>query len=236
MESFLRYIAPSTPCGYLRDQYWRLEFEHCLELSADEYMDRLLTGWRRFGHVLFRPRCRKCTACQSLRVPIDRFRPDRSQRRARKTNDGVRLEIHEPSVSPEKLALYDRYHNFQSQNKGWPLHPAKDPDEYAWSFAENPFPTEEWRYYLGHELIGVGYVDILPSGVSAIYFYYDPGERQRSLGTWNVLNVIDAAAKRDLPYAYLGYYVAGCPSMLYKARFRPNEILYPDGVWRGFLD
>jgi arginine-tRNA-protein transferase len=99
---------------------------------------------------------------------------------------------------------------------------------------DNPFRTEEWCYHLEGELIGVGYVDALPGGLSAVYFFYDPAHRQRSLGTWNVLNVLRETTRRGLPYTYLGYYVEGCPSMVYKARFAPNEILGPDGQWHPF--
>jgi arginine-tRNA-protein transferase len=79
-------------------------------------------------------------------------------------------------------------------------------------------------------------VDVLPAGLSAIYFYYDPDERRRSLGTWNVLNIIEAAARRGLPHVYLGYFVDGCRSMVYKSQFRPHQLLGPDGVWRDALD
>jgi arginine-tRNA-protein transferase len=72
------------------------------------------------------------------------------------------------------------------------------------------------------------------AGLSAIYFFYDPDERPRSLGTWNVLCLIDEAVRRALPYVYLGYYVPGCSSMEYKPRFVPNEIRGEDGVWRLF--
>src|SRR5262249_26527376 len=118
----------------------------------------------------------------------------------------------------------------------WPLHPAKDPESYATSFTDNPFVTEEWCYYLGPQLVGVGYVDDLPEGLSAIYFFYDPDYRDRSLGTWNILQLLRAAAQRHRPHPYLGYYVAGCPSMEYKARFRPSEVRGPDGVWRTFRE
>jgi arginine-tRNA-protein transferase len=70
--------------------------------------------------------------------------------------------------------------------------------------------------------------------MSAIYFFYDPDERDRSLGTWNVLSVIEEAARRKVPHLYLGYYVEGCRSLEYKARYRPNEVLADDGEWRPF--
>lgn len=233
MESLFRFLAPPSACGYLPDQTWRLEYEFVRQLSPREYRDRLEAGWRRFGTMLFRPRCPACSACQSLRVDVARFRPNRSQRRCRAVNAGTtRLVIGPPAVTPEKLDLYDRYHAFQADFKGWPDHSPKDADEYARSFVDNPFPTLEWCFYLGDRLVGVGYVDDLPGCLSAIYFFYDPAERRRSLGTWNVLCQIEHAAGRRLPYVYLGYYVAGCRSMAYKARFVPHQLLGSNGTWR----
>ena len=42
-------------------------------MTAAEYSEWLEAGWRRFGHVLFRPACPLCRKCQSLRVPVDAF-------------------------------------------------------------------------------------------------------------------------------------------------------------------
>jgi arginine-tRNA-protein transferase len=235
MESLFHFVAPASRCGYLPEQLWQLEYEQVAALSPTEYQERLLRGWRRFGTMLFRPRCPRCTACQSLRVLVDRFHPDRSQRRALRLNEGaVNLQIGQPAVSRPKLALYDRFHAHQSETKGWPLHPAKDAFEYVRSFVDNPFPVEEWCFYLGRRLIGVGYVDVVPEAMSAIYFFYDPDERRRCLGTWNVLSIIEAAARRGLAHVYLGYYVADCPSMTYKSRFRPNQVRGLDGQWHDF--
>jgi arginine-tRNA-protein transferase len=260
MESLFRYVASPSPCGYLHDQSWSLEYEYVAELTAAEYQQRMIEGWRHFGTMLFRPACAACSACQSLRVVVDRFRPNRSQRRTRKANEGeVELRIGKPSVSRPKLALYDRYHAYQADQKGWPQHPAKDAASYAASFVDNPFAVEEWCYYLAGRLVGVGYVDALPpvpavgwprqdgrvalalagteplaGALSAIYFYYDPRDRSRGLGVFNVLTLIEEARRRGLPYLYLGYYVEGCPSMSYKPLFVPNQVRGGDGVWRDF--
>ncbi|MFO0930179.1 MAG: arginyltransferase [Gemmataceae bacterium] len=244
MHSLFRYTASPTPCGYLPDRQWSLEYEFVADLKPTEYLQRMHDGWRRFGHMLFRPACPACRACRALRVPAARFRPDRSQRRCRKANAGVvERRIGAPAVSRAKLALYDRYHAFQADHKGWPEHPPKDPGSYLDSFVHQPFPVEEWTYYLDGRLIGVGYVDPLPraagplagrglEGLSAIYFFYDPAERWRSLGTWNVLCLLDEAVARHLPYVYLGFYVEGSSSMSYKRAFVPNEVRGEDGEWR----
>ncbi len=230
------FLSPPGPCGYLPEQTWSLRYEVVNSLSSEEFGGRLHAGWRRFGMALFQPQCAACRRCQSIRVPVATFAPDRSQKRARKANDtAVTLTIGAPHVTPEKLELHDRFHEFQSGAKGWPHHGPQSSGTYEDSFVNNPFPTEEWCYRLGGRLIGVGYVDPVPVALSAIYFFYDPEERERSLGTFNVLNVIAEAAKRGLPHVYLGYYVEGCASLEYKARFRPNEVRDPDsGEWVGF--
>src|SRR6516162_995731 len=126
MESLFCYVAPPSDCGYLPDRRWSLEYEMVTAISAEEYQQRLMQGWRRFGGMLFRPQCPACQACQSLRVDVARFRPSRSQRRARKLNAGwVELRIGPPTVSRAKLHLYDRFHAHHSDVKGWPVHPPR---------------------------------------------------------------------------------------------------------------
>jgi leucyl-tRNA---protein transferase len=232
MKSLMTFTSPPEPCAYLPDQTWQFNYHVVKELSAAEYMDEMKAGWRRFGHAIFRPACPSCRMCQSLRVPVATFQPNRSQRRAWKANDGVvRLVIGRPSYSHEKRALRDRFQAFQHDAKGWP----RESGDYVEMFVENPLPTEEWCYFVDNRLIAVGYVDAVPQGLSAIYFYYEPDERRRSPGTFNVLSVISEARKRGLPHAYLGYYVRGCPSLEYKARFVPNEALAPSGHWVPFV-
>ena len=238
MQVQYSYVSPPSRCGYLPDQTWSLRYEVMRTLSGDEFGGLLQLGWRRFGAALFRPECAACRRCLSLRVPVGTFKPDRSQKRAWKANAEVlTLTIGEPSVSRAKLELHDKFHAYQSDAKGWPEHGPKDAAGYEDSFVNNPFPTEEWCYWLGEQLIGVGYVDPVPVGLSAIYFFYDPDVRGRSLGTFNVLSVLAEAKKRDLPQVYLGYFVEGCASLEYKARFRPNEVREPDrGAWVAFRE
>jgi arginine-tRNA-protein transferase len=231
MESIFRFTTPEYSCTYLPEQRARMEYEIVRELSPREYADRMKQGWRRFGFSMFHPVCASCRKCQSLRIPLTTFRPNRSQRRAWKANADVELRIGSPAVTEAKLHLYDRFHEFQTDSKGWPDHGPKDRASYRESFVDHPFPTEEWCYFLDGRLIGCGYVDALPVGLSAIYFFYDPDHRDRSLGTFNVLKVIEEAQRRNLPHVYLGYFVEGCRSLEYKANFEPNEVLAPNGEW-----
>lgn len=235
MQSLYTFTTPPDSCGYLPRERWELQYEIVTQLTEVEYQERLEQGWRRFGHALFRPVCARCQKCQSIRIPTTSFEPDRSQRRAAKLNaDSVTLTINAPHATREKISLYDRFHHFHQHFKDWPEHAPDNVGNYIESFVHNPFETQEWTYRLGEQLLGVGYVDRLPDALSAIYFFYDPDERKRSLGVWNVLSILQKAREWGVPYVYLGYFVEGCRSLEYKAGYRPNEVLGPNGVWRTF--
>lgn len=228
----IAYTSPASSCDYLPDQQRRIHYLLQPDLRPDAYMIRLRSGWRRFGPVLFRPDCDACRSCQSLRVPTTSFRPSASQRRVWNRNEGeVELRIGSGSITSDRVELFSRFHSHGHATKGWPT---PDDAEADMNFhLLSPIPIEEWSYWIDGRLVGIGYLDSLPDALSAIYFVHDPAEHRRSLGTFNVLKIIEAARVRKLPQVYLGYFVAGCRSLEYKANFRPNEILTSSG-WEPF--
>lgn len=233
--SGFRYLAPPGPCEFLPGQTWQMEYEFQQSLSAGACGKAIEDGWRHFGGVLYRPRCPSCTACQSIRVDVARFTPNRSQRRVRRANEEVvRLTVGRPQLTQEKLELFDRFHDYQTDARGWPERPSHDVGGYQNAFVMKSFPRHEWCYMLGDKLVGVGYVDDLPGGLSAAYFFYDPAERHRALGCWNILCLMEVSARRNLPYLYLGYYVEGYGSLAYKAAYLPNQLCKPDGTWHDY--
>ena len=71
----------------------------------------------------------------------------------------------------------------------------------------------------------MGLFDETPRALSAAFFFHDPEYARLSLGTANVLSLIDDARAAGLAHVYLGYRVEGCASLRYKASFRPHEVL-----------
>ena len=128
-------------------------------------------------------------------------------------------------MSREHLALYQRYHDDMSRRKGWQEKDG-EPFDYYLSFVHGHQEYgHELLYFLDERLICVALVDVLPRAVSAVYAYYEPEMRSRSLGVYSILRQIDLARVNERPYVYLGYRVNGSPSMIYKANYKPHQIL-----------
>jgi arginine-tRNA-protein transferase len=231
----LRTTEGPEQCQYLPDRLSTLDVQLVGRISPAEYEARMNEGWRKFGRILFRPRCAGCTECRPMRLPVELFRPDRSQRRAIQRNADLNVRIERPAMDSSRLELWNRYHAWQSERKGWPESSA-DPWHYSFTYVKNPIPSLEVAAYEGDRLLGVALLDVTPNSLSGIYHYYDPECTDRSLGKFLMLRSIQAAKELGKKYFYLGYYVAGCGSMEYKAGFRPCEILSIEGKWQSHVD
>jgi arginine-tRNA-protein transferase len=226
-----RFVTDPEPCAYLPDRRATLEYSYTPVLSAREYEELMNRGYRKFGSMLFRPVCGSCAECRPIRIPVERFRPDRSQRRAWKRNQDLRVEAGRPRVDDQRLDLYRRYHARQTGRKGWPEQ-ERDAEEYAFSFLRSPVPMVEMTLWEEEALRAVLLTEVTPNTVSGVYHYYEPDHAARGLGTFCMLQTIELARALGRRWAYFGYYVRGCGSLEYKARFRPCEILGVDGAWR----
>src|SRR5262245_12251053 len=135
MESLFRYQAPVSPCGYLPDRAWSLEYELVGSLSPAEYGQRMREGWRRFGHSLFRPQCPAVPAVPIPRVKGGAVPPQRRPGRWRKVDHGNVGPRHgsAESFGPKAKALQS-LSALPGGRKGWPEHPAKDAASYRESF------------------------------------------------------------------------------------------------------
>ena len=74
-------------------------------------------------------------------------------------------------------------------------------------------------------------VDELEDGLSSVYTFFDPTISGASFGTYNILWQIELCKKLDLPYLYLGYWIALSRKMAYKIQFQPMQGLI-DGRWQ----
>lgn len=220
-------------CPYLEGRVARMPLYRQLRpLTLEETDRRLAQAERRVGTCLYRTACPTCDACQGLRVPIESFEPSKDQRRVLRRWEGhARIEIGAPTVTPEKLALFNRH----KQVRGL----AGEGDEemtalgYAGWLVQSCTLTVEMRYWYDDALVGVGIVDLGRDAASSTYFYFDPDRADLSPGVFSVLQEIDLCRRTRRRWLYLGLYVGDCRHLAYKARYRPHERLL-DGDWRRF--
>jgi len=231
LREWLIHDEPS-PCPYLASQTARLPLRlPSRSLSPREFAQRLEAGDRRQGLLLYRPSCPGCRACQPIRIEVETFKPSRTQRRVFLRGEAqIRTEIRTPSLTAEKVALYNQHKIERGLLIGNEL---LDPAGYEQFLVDTCTDTIELEYRDGDTLIGVAVADRAAGALSAVYFYFDPAYARLSPGAYSILKQIALCREWGLSHLYLGFYVAACASMAYKAKYLPHERLV-DGAWRRF--
>ncbi|ORY05452.1 hypothetical protein K493DRAFT_275064 [Basidiobolus meristosporus CBS 931.73] len=106
-----------------------------------------------------------------------------------------------------------------------PLEESKDPEFVG-------FGSFHQSYLLDGKLIAVGVIDILPTSVSSVYFFYDPDYGFLALGKYSALREIALTLELNqripsIQYYMMGYYIHTCQKMRYKGEYKPSELLDP---------
>ncbi len=222
------FTTSSHACSYLEEkQAITLFADPESEMTPAIYSELSDLGFRRSGNYVYRPQCRECRACISVRVPVAMFMPKRSQKRCWKANEDVQVRLLPPEWNEEHYALYALY--ISERHHQGDMYPPT-PRQYR------EFLTSDWsstvfvEFRAGDRLLALAVTDSLNDGLSAVYTFYDPRETWRSLGTFAILWQIAECRRRGLPYLFLGYWVRHAERMRYKTQFRPLELLI-EGEW-----
>lgn len=207
----------SEPCPYLQGNRSSGEF---LPGAAgfSRYEALLADGWRRAGSALYRYQCEGCAACVPIRLRSDRLeRGGRAKRLARRNAD-LSFSLLPPAFTDERFALYADY--VRGRHGG----SMEGLEESCRALIASPMAAiSEYRDPSG-KLLALGFLDVLPEGLSSAYFAFDPTASSRSLGTYSVFAESAAGLELGKPYYYLGFWVPGSPTMDYKADFHPFEL------------
>ena len=196
-------------------------------LDSHQYADFVRLGFRRSGDLIYRPHCHACNACIPVRIPVNRFRPDRGQRRVWKRNQDLSVVARPPLYQEEHFELYQRYQSLRHAGGGMD---DPDPRKYLNFLGSRHIHTVFYELRQDQKLLGVAVTDILPDGLSAVYTFFDPREKRRALGIHAVLWQIEHARAQQLSWLYLGYWIKECQKMAYKGQYRPLEA-FLQGRW-----
>ena len=223
------YLSAPHECPYIPSETASsLIIDPNLTIDRETLTFFTVNGFRRSGDVIYRPHCSRCNACVSVRIPVDDYRPNRSQKRTARRNRDLRVQTAPARYDDDHFDLYMRYQRSR--------HPDSemcdpDPEQYRRFLVNDRHETLFYEMYEHDELAAVAVCDRLNDGLSAIYTFFAPEQAHRGLGTFAIMHQIAEARKLRLPYVYLGYWIAECQKMSYKTRFRPIQGLV-NGSWQ----
>jgi leucyl-tRNA---protein transferase len=188
-------------------------------------------GFRRSGDHIYRPRCQTCKACIPVRIPVQRFKPTRQQKRCWAHNQDLQVKIVNSLNLRLYYPLYARY--ISQRHADGDMYPPSEDQLINFLKPAVEQSTDYLEFWLQDELVAVAVSDRLSQGLSAIYTFYSPDAnlQYRSLGVLAVLYQIQRAQQLGLAYLYLGYWIKDCKKMAYKNHYQPLELLI-DQVWR----
>lgn len=223
LESLPLFLSAPSDCSYLANRQTRNVFvDPRLQLNASQRDALAQMGFRRSGPSHYRPMCPSCQACESTRIDVAAFAPNRAQRRCLKRNDDLIASWATPVGTDERYALYRDYLAQRHADGGM------DPDDREGfeQFLCSPSASTTQHLLIRDSagtLLAVCVVDRLLSGLSAVYTFFAPDAGQRSLGRYAILRLIESCRAATLPWLYLGYYVEGSEKMHYKAEYQPQQ-------------
>ncbi|MCJ8355055.1 arginyltransferase [Novacetimonas hansenii] len=230
----LFYTTAPMPCPYLPERMERKVVTDITGPQAEQLHNRLSSaGFRRSHTIAYAPVCAGCTACVPIRLPVNRFRPDRTQQRIfRRNRELLSMDVL-PRATEEQFALFRRY---QLSRHGNGDMAGMNAGDYRNMIEDTPIRTFmiEFRDHSG-QLICVSLLDRVEDGLSAVYTFFDPDMPRRSLGTYAILYLVERVRMMGLSHLYLGYWIKGSPKMAYKSRFRSAEIMRR-GVWTELVE
>lgn len=231
------YLTAPTPCPYLDGQEERKIFTHLTNLHGDELHQLLAeNGFRRSQSLVYRPSCENCSACKSVRVLAQDFKPSQRFRRVLSKNQDIYGIERAATATELQFALFQHYLETRHADGGMA---EMSEEDYRFMVEDSPVDSMLVEYYEqrpdeGDKLIGVALTDRMEDGLSMVYSFFDPELEKRSLGTFIVLDHIERTAEQANPHLYLGYWVQGSRKMEYKTQFEPLQILSADSAWVDF--
>lgn len=227
------YVTTGYSCGYLPDKLAQSLIaapQHLI--NADVYSGLIQQGFRRSGKFAYRPHCENCRDCVPVRIIVDAFTPNRSQKRAFNQHQNLTTTILPVDFHEEHYALYAAYQNMRHSDQAKTDASTEENDitQYRNFLCQTNVESVLVEFRDQRKLKMVSVIDIVQDGISAVYTFYDASDTKASYGTYNIMWQTEWTKSLGLPYLYLGYWIKDSQKMAYKQNYRPLEKLI-DGEW-----
>ena len=225
------YVTTGYSCGYLPNKMAQSLIaapQHLI--NAEVYSSLIDQGFRRSGKFAYRPHCENCQECIPVRISVNDFTPNRSQKRAFKQHQNLTTKVVPVDYYEEHYALYAAYQRSRhSDLTKTEVSEADEIEQYKNFLCQSNVESVLVEFRDQDELKMLSVIDIVRDGISAVYTFYDTSEagpaKQPSYGTYNVMWQIEWAKNLELPYLYLGYWIKDSPKMAYKQNYKPLQKL-----------
>jgi len=221
----VKECAIDDRCAYLENHHQTMHYKVIDSCSKEQCSALIERGWRRFGTMFFRPICKDCTECESIKIDVQNYKYSKSDRRVIRKASHFKIIVQRPTLTKEHLEIFTEYHNYMKKKRDWDQQNITA-ENYYLSFVQGHSNFGyEVLYFNEDRLIAVDLIDILEEGISSIYFYYNPEYQNFSLGKYSIYHQIEYAKQLGLSWIYLGYYVSECQSLAYKSCYKPYMTL-----------
>lgn len=180
--------------------------------DLDTYLDQ---GWYRMGQSIFTTNFihfkSEMYSTVWLRVLLDEFLEDSTQKKLFKRNAGFQVAIRLATLNNEKEELYARY------KQSLPFNPSDSLQSLLFGSAIfSIYHTYEVTLHDGDRLIAIGFFDMGETSAAGISSVYDPAYKKYSLGKYLIYLKMQYCKNQKLRHFYPGYFVPNYSFFDYK--------------------